>query len=58
LCLLEEGTKKHKIEEWQKLERIELSLEDIMKDQNDQKIEKGLNNVETTRRRKERREIG
>ena len=35
LCLLEEGNIKHKIEECQKLERIEFSIEDITKDQSD-----------------------
>ena len=35
LCLLEEGTIKHKIEECQKLGRIELRIEEVMKDQSD-----------------------
>ena len=37
LCLLEEGTVKHKTDECQKLETIEFSIEDKMKDQSDQK---------------------
>ena len=40
LCFQEEGTIKHIIEECQKLERIELRTEDIMKDQSDQKVGK------------------
>ena len=59
LCLLEESTIKHKIEECQKLERIELRIEEVMKDQSDQKVEKWLREVEKTRKkcRKERGEI-
>ena len=45
LHLLEEGTITHKIEECQKLDRIELSIEDIMKDQSVQKVEKWLRKV-------------
>ena len=40
LCLQEEGTVKHKIEKCQKLERMELTIEEVMKDQSDQKVEK------------------
>ena len=59
LCLLVEGTIKHKIEEFQKWERIELRIEEVMKDQSDQKVEKWLREVEKTRKkgRKERGEI-
>ena len=49
LCLWEEGeegTIKHKIKECQQLERIELSTEDIMKDQRDQMMEKWLRKIE------------
>ena len=42
LCLLEEGTIKLKIEEYQKLERIKFSIKEVMKDQSDQKVEKWL----------------
>ena len=58
LCLLED-TIKQKIEECQKLERIELRIEEVMKDQSDQKVEKWLREVEKTRKkcRKERGEI-
>ena len=45
LCLLEEGTIKYKIEECQKLQRIKLRIEDIMKDQSDQKVEMWLRKV-------------
>ena len=40
LCLLEEGTIKHKIEERQKFERKGLSIKDIMKDQKVEKTRK------------------
>ena len=40
LCLLEEGTLEHKIEEFQRLHKIEIGIENIMKDQSDQKVEK------------------
>ena len=57
LCLQE--IIKHKIEKCQKLERIELNIEDIMKDQSDLKVEKWPRKVEKTRTkcRKERGEI-
>ena len=56
----EEGTKKHKIEGCQKLENIELNIEDMITDKSDQKMEKCLTKVERTRKtcRKEREEIG
>ena len=59
LCLLEEGIIKHKIEECQKLDRIELRIEEVMKDQSDKKVEKWLREAEKTRKkcRKERGEI-
>ena len=41
---------KHKIEECQKLERIELRIEEVMKDQSDQKVEK-------TRKSAEKKEV-
>ena len=46
LCLLEEGTIKHKIEECQKLEKIQIRIEEVMKNQSDQKVEKWLREVE------------
>ena len=59
MCLFEEGTIKHKIEECQKLERIKLRIEEVMKDQSDQKVEKWLREVEKTRKscKKEKGEI-
>ena len=56
---MEEGTIKHKIDECQKLEGIELRIEEVMKDQSDQKVEKWLREVENTKKkcRKERGEI-
>ena len=45
LCLPEEGAIKCKIKEYQKLERIELSIENIMKDQSNQEVEKWLMKV-------------
>ena len=48
-----------KIEECQKLERIELKIEEVMKDQSDQKVEKWLREVEKTKKKckEERGEI-
>ena len=46
--LLEEGPIKHKIEECQKFERTEVRIEEVMKDQSDQKVEKWLREVERT----------
>ena len=53
LCLSEEGTIKHKIEECQKLQRIK----EVMKDQSDQKVEKWLREVEKQRKSAEKKEV-
>ena len=58
LCLLEEGTVRHKIKECQRLERIELSIEDIMKDQRDQEVEKWLRKVEKNKEKVQKRKRG
>ena len=57
LCLLEEDTIKHKIDECQKLERTELRIEEVMKDQSDQKVEKWLREVEKQGKSTEKKEV-